>query len=286
MTDHEIKKIEALAAEIRYETFKEIAHLGVGHLGGAMSIADVLAVLSTIMNADPEKAHDPDRDRLVVSKGHAGPSVYAMLALKGYFPMEMLETLNQPGTHLPSHCDRNLTPGIDFCTGSLGNGMSLAVGAALGSKLAKGDDYAYLILGDGECQEGQVWEGALFAAQYGLDHLIAFLDDNHMQIDGYTSDVNSIEDARAKFASFGWDAVTVNGHDVKAIVDAIDKAKVSPGKPHMIVLDTVKGKGCPYAEEAGTKCHNMPVSKETADKVLPVMYEAYRQAELAAKGEN
>lgn len=266
MTEKEVKTLEAFAAQIRYETVKEIATLGVGHIGGAMSIADLLALLyGKVMHAEAGNKAD-DRDRLIVSKGHAGPVVYATLALKGYFPMEMLATLNQPGTNLPSHCDRLHTPGVDFSTGSLGNGISLAAGSAVAAKVRGHKDYTYLILGDGECQEGQVWEAAMFAAQYKLDNLIAFVDNNHMQIDGMTADVNSLMDPAKKFETFGWYAQTVNGHDMQAMDTAIRNAQEQTGKPSVIILDTVKGKGCSFAEAAGTACHNMPISKELGEQ--------------------
>lgn len=266
MTEKEIKTLEAFAAKIRYESVKEIATLGVGHIGGCMSIADILALLyGRVMNTSAgNKA--VDRDRLIVSKGHSGPVVYATLALKGYFPMEMLATLNQPGTNLPSHCDRLHTPGIDFSTGSLGNGISLAAGSAAAAKVKGHKDYTYLILGDGECQEGQVWEAAMFSAQYKLDNLVAFVDNNHMQIDGMTADVNSLIDPAKKFESFGWYAQTVNGHDMEAMDTAIQNAHKQTGRPSVIVLETVKGKGCSFAEAAGTACHNMPISRELGER--------------------
>ena len=184
------KQLRVFAEEIRVETLHELAHLGFGHVGGAMSIVELLAVLyGGEMKINPADPQWEDRDRLVVSKGHAGPAVYATLALKGYFPKEMLLTLNQGGTNLPSHCDRTKTPGIDMTTGSLGQGMSTAIGVALGNKLKKSDAYTYLILGDGECNEGQVWEGAMFAPHFKLDHLIAFVDYNKQQLDGACDDV-------------------------------------------------------------------------------------------------
>lgn len=287
MTEKEVKTLEAFAAQIRYETVKELAALGVGHIGGAMSIADILALLyGRVMRTGPgSKA--ADRDRLIVSKGHAGPAVYATLAIKGYFPMEMLATLNRPGTDLPSHCDRLHTPGVDFSTGSLGNGISLAAGSAAAAKVKGHKDYTYLILGDGECQEGQVWEAAMFAAQYKLDNLVAFVDNNHMQIDGMTADVNSLLDPAKKFESFGWYAQTVNGHDMESMDAAVRNAHEQKGKPSVIILDTVKGKGCSFAEAAGAACHNMPISKEMGEREcarLKAVWDRLREAADCCKG--
>ena len=262
------KDLERFAAEIRLETMREFKELGFGHVGGAMSIADTLAVLyGAVMNVDPSNPRWEDRDWLVVSKGHAGPAVYAILALKGFFPKEQLLTLNKPGTNLPSHCDRNKTPGIDMTTGSLGQGVSTAIGVALGNRLDKRNNYVYLIIGDGECDEGQVWEGALYAAHQKLDNLIAFVDDNTKQLDGYTRDVNDLGDLVEKFKSFGWHAVRVDGADVEQVYNAIMAAKEVKGKPSMIVLDTVKGKGCSFAENAASN-HHMVVDPEKADMVI------------------
>ena len=240
---------QIFAAKIRMTTLRGLRKIGAGHIGGAMSMADLMAVLySGIMRVDPQEPNWEDRDWLVVSKGHCGPAVYATLALRGYFPEDEIETINQPGTRLPSHCDRNLTPGVDMSTGSLGQGMSTALGVAWGNRYQGLGSYTYLVLGDGECEEGQIWEGALNAHQQKLDHLIAFVDCNQKQLDGYTKDVCDLGDLRGKFEAFGWDAQTVDGHDHAAITAAIERAKQVPGKPHMIVLQTEKGKGCTFAE--------------------------------------
>lgn len=252
----EIKDLKIFADKIRLETLKEIKHLGFGHLGGALSIVETLAVLyGKVMKIDPQNPAWEDRDYLVVSKGHAGPSVYATLALKGYFPLEELLTLNKPGTNLPSHCDRNLTIGIDMTTGSLGQGVSSAIGIAVGNKLSKRGNYTYLIVGDGELDEGQVWEGALFAPNHKLDNLIAFVDWNKKQLDGYTCDINDLGVITDKFASFGWDVQQVDGADVSQIYEAIEKAKQVKDKPSVIVLDTIKGQGVKFVEETVANHH-------------------------------
>jgi transketolase len=268
LDQQQIKEFNRFATQIRIETIRQIAGLGSGHVGGTMSLAEVLAVLyGGVMKVDPANPGWAERDWLVVSKGHAGPAVYAALALKGYFPIKELATLNRPGTNLPSHCDRTKTPGIDMTTGSLGQGASSAMGIALGNRIDGRDNYTYLILGDGECQEGQVWEAALFAAQYRLSHLIAFIDNNRQQLDGYTRDVCDLGDVAQKFTDFGWFAQNVNGHDVAQIYEAIVKAKEQNERPSMIVLDTVKGQGCGFAE-GKLNNHFMPVTKEQVDETL------------------
>lgn len=274
------KALRVFAEEIRVETLRELAHLGFGHVGGAMSVVELLAVLyGRELRIDPRNPRWELRDKLVMSKGHAGPAVYAALALKGYFPKEELLTLNQGGTHLPSHCDRNKTPGIDMTTGSLGQGMSSACGLALGDRMRGRDSYTYLVLGDGECNEGQVWEGAMFAPQFKLDHLIAFVDLNKQQLDGACSDVLDLGDMVDKWQSFGWDTKKIDGHSVDAIADAIGAAKACPGKPHMIILDTVKGHGCALAEET-FPCHHI---KFTAEQIAPSIAQAETALEAARR---
>lgn len=268
--DSRVRNLEESAIKIRIKTLETIGHLGFGHLGGSLSIADLLAVLYyDVMKIDPANPQKPDRDYLVCSKGHAGPGLYAALALKGYFPMQWLGTLNQGGTHLPSHCDRNLTPGIDMTTGSLGQGSSLAVGAALGHRIKGYDNYTYLILGDGELQEGQVWEAAAFAAHQKLNHLIVFVDWNKKQLDGYMKDINDYSNIEERFKAFGFNTMTIDGHDVAAIDSAIAKCKGSD-KPSCIVLNTIKGKGCPFCENMLSN-HHVTVSKEQMEESLNLL---------------
>lgn len=265
------RELESFALNIRMETIRAIGTLGFGHMGGAMSIADTVAVLyGGIMSIDPQNPKWEDRDWLVCSKGHAGPAIYSALALKGYFPKGDLLTLNIPGTHFPSHCDRNLTTGIDMTTGSLGQGASTALGVALGNRLKGKNSYTYLILGDGEIQEGQVWEAVMCAAQQKIDHIIAFVDYNKQQLDGYTKDINDLGDIKAKFESFGWYGQSVDGHNVEEIYHAIEKAKENKGKPSVIVLNTIKGKGCCFAEGILSN-HHITVSKEQMEDALKAL---------------
>jgi transketolase len=261
-------ELKKFAATIRLETMKEFKTRGFGHVGGAMSVVDLLAVLySGVMKIDPKVPDWEGRDRLVMSKGHAGPSLYATLALKGYFPMEWLSTLNVPGTKLPSHCDRNKTPGIDMTTGSLGQGISTAGGMALGLKFDGKDNRVFLVVGDGECDEGQVWEGALFCAHQKLDNLILFVDVNGKQLDGYTKNILELGDIAAKFTEFGWNTCSIDGSDVEQICDAIEAAKKVRGKPSCIVMKTVKGAGVKEVEDMMAN-HHIVVSAEMADRAI------------------
>jgi len=224
------------------------------------------------MNTCPEKYDSLERDRLVVSKGHAGPALYSILADLGFFSVEDLDTLNQGGTFLPSHCDMNLTPGIDMSTGSLGQGFSCAVGIAIGQKMLEVPYHTYAIIGDGESNEGQIWEAAMAAAQYRLNNLIAFTDYNKMEIDGYLNDVMDIADITSKWLSFGWFVQRVNGHDFDSMNHAVDRAKKELTRPSMIILDTIKGKGFSPAEGM-LSSHNMKFDIETAQKAVSDLYE-------------
>ena len=261
--ENKVRMLEEKAKEIRKLTIQAIGELGVGHIGGALSLCEVLSVLYfDAMNIDPADAKMEDRDRFVLSKGHGGPAVYATLALKGFIPMEELHTLNRPNTHLPSHCDMRLTNGIDMSTGSLGQGFSAATGMALAAKMDARDLYVYAIVGDGESQEGQIWEAAMLAASQKLD--------NKMQLDGYIEDVNGLYPLDKKWESFGWHVQTADGHDVAAIAHAIDNAKKVKGRPSMIILDTVKGKGGFFCENM-VASHNMNISEETWKKAVEMI---------------
>jgi transketolase len=278
MNAGEKASLEAAAKEIRKATIDTIGFLGVGHIGGALSIVELLALLyEKHLRFDPENPRMPGRDRLVLSKGHAGPALYSTLARKGFFPAEWLHTLNKGGTRLPSHCDRNMTPGIDMTTGSLGQGFSAACGIAYANRLDGREVFTFAIIGDGESDEGQVWEAAMFGAHYRLDRLIAFTDNNKMQIDGTTAEIMDLDAARgldAKWAAFGWACERVDGHDLAALDAAITRAKeraaAGSGKPTMIVMDTVKGKGAAFCEgQVGS--HNMSFDYETAKKAIAAL---------------
>lgn len=268
LTSQELQQLSDFAKEIRKKTLYAIGNLGVGHIGGSLSIADLLALLyGKVMRIDPANPQWEQRDLLVLSKGHAGPALYATLALKGYFPLSELDTLNVGGTNLPSHCDRTKTPGIDMTTGSLGQGLSAACGLAYGRRLDTNLCNVYAIIGDGESQEGQNWEAAFFGAHYKLSNLIAFTDYNKMQIDGLTDDIMSLGDIALKWKSFGWYTQRVDGHDLAAMEQAIENAKSQSSQPSMIILDTIKGKGASFCENKVTN-HNMNFDLQTANAAI------------------
>lgn len=261
--------LELKCKKIRADILNTIGTLGVGHIGGSLSIVETLVVLyQNHMNVDPKKPLLEGRDRLIVSKGHCGPAVYAVLCDKGYFDRSLLSTLNKPGTMLPSHCDMNKTPGIDMTTGSLGQGFSCAVGIAKSSKIKKDNARIYSIIGDGETQEGQIWEAAMFASQHSLDNLIAFTDYNKLQLDGPINEICDISPLDKKWESFGWNVIVVkDGHDCNEIDCAISKAKKAE-KPSMIILNTVKGKGISFAEKAYTNNHSMTITYDMVKEGL------------------
>ncbi len=273
MNELKIKELESRANDIRKLTIECIGKLGVGHIGGCLSICDVLAVLYFhSMNIDPQNPLMENRDRFVLSKGHGGPALYAALALRGFIPKEELDTLNRPGTNLPSHCDRLKTRGIDMTTGSLGQGFSAATGMAMAAKMDNRDLHIYSIIGDGESQEGQIWEAAMFAGSRKLHTLIAFTDYNRMQIDGTTEQVNGLDPLDKKWEAFGFYVQSVDGHDVAAIAQAIDNAKNQKEKPSMIILNTIKGKGAYFCEGQVTS-HNMAITEEMWKKAVALLDE-------------
>ena len=277
-----LKEMNIFAAQIRKAALRAMNAFHGGHVGGSMSMSDLMAALyGEVMKVDPKNPQWEERDWLVVSKGHCGPAVYGTLALMGYFPEDELDTLNKEGTRLPSHCDRNRTPGIDMTTGSLGQGVSAAVGIAWGMQYQKKPNYVYTILGDGECDEGQVWEGAQFAAHYKLDNLVCFVDFNKRQLDGAVDDIMSHgKGIGAKFDAFGWNVIDVkDGNDVEQIYDAVQQAYATKGKPTCIVLNTVKGKGATFAD--GTGAHSSQPSKEQWDEAIAYAEKQY--AEIKAQ---
>ena len=269
--------LKEVCKDIRCDILRCIGHLGVGHIGGCLSVVELLAVLYfQEMNIDPKQPKMAGRDRFVCSKGHAGPAVYAALANRGYFDKAELLTLNQSGTNLPSHCDMNRTVGIDMTAGSLGQGFSCAVGIALGSKLEKDGATVYALVGDGESQEGQIWEAAMFAAAKGLDNLIAFTDYNKFQIDDSVDKVNDVAPLAEKWAAFGWNVIDVaNGNDLCEVSDAVRRAKANrgSGKPTMVILHTKKGCGMKWAEDLGPANHNVKVPAEVAEAAIRALRE-------------
>ena len=244
-----IKDLRIIATRIRMAIIDGVFHAKSGHPGGSLSIADDLACLYWHeMNIDPTDPKKADRDRLVLSKGHAAPALYAALALRGYFSTDLIPTLRKTDSILQGHPDMKYIPGVDMSSGSLGQGISCAVGMALGAKLDGADWRVYTILGDGELQEGQVWEASMFAAAKKLDNLVVIVDNNGLQIDGPVAEVNSPYPIPEKFAAFGFHVIEIDGHDVEQILAALAEAKTVKGQPTAIVQKSVKGKGVSFME--------------------------------------
>lgn len=263
-----IEQIETKAKSIRRSIIKMLGQAGSGHTGGSLSAADILAVLYFWeMNIKPDNPSWEDRDRFVLSKGHAAPVLYATLAEKGYFPKEKLETLRKLGSPLQGHPDMRKLPGVEASTGSLGQGISWAVGMALAGKIDNKNYRVYSMLGDGEIQEGMVWEALMAAAHYKLDNLLVFLDYNGLQIDGKITDVLSPEPVADKFRAFGWEVICINGHDYKEIMEALEKGRQTKGKPTAVIAETVKGKGCSFMENRA-EWHGVAPNAEEVERAL------------------
>ena len=249
MDSSEIKQLRVLANKARMGAILGTYHAKSGHPGGSLSAADIFTYLYfKEMNVDPQDPQWEDRDRFVLSKGHCCPSLYAVLALKGYFDWDELTSLRHVGAMLQGHPDMKGTPGIDMSTGSLGQGVSAACGMALAGKLDNKDYRVYTVLGDGEVEEGQVWEAAMFASHHKLDNLVVIVDQNGLQIDGPVAEVGGIEPLDKKFEAFGFEVIKIDGHDFQQIKDALDRAKTVKGKPTAILAKTVKGKGVSFME--------------------------------------
>ncbi len=249
MEENKKLELKKLAVQVRKGVIEGTYNAKSGHPGGSLSIADIITYLYfSEMNVNPEKPDCENRDRFVLSKGHTAPALYAALALKGFFPAELIKTLRKPDSILQGHPSMRYTPGVDMSTGSLGQGISAAVGMALGAKLKGKDFRVYTALGDGEIEEGQVWEAAMFAGNKKLDNLVAIVDYNKLQIDGTIDEVNSPYPIKEKFEAFGWNVVEICGHCFCEIEEAFEKAKECKGKPTCIVAETVKGKGVSFME--------------------------------------
>ena len=252
MTD--TARLQAIAREARVQIERMITHAGSGHPGGSNSVIDILVALYFgRLRIDPKHPDWPDRDRVILSKGHAVPALYAVMARAGFFPESQLITLRKLGSPLQGHPDRNALPGIEAATGSLGQGLSIALGEALGLKMSGSASRVYCVLGDGEIQEGQVWEAAMSGPKLGqpnhpLDNLTAILDYNKIQLDGFVTDILDLEPVVAKWEAFGWAVQEINGHDFEQIDKALDQAEATKGRPSFIVAHTVKGKGVPWME--------------------------------------
>ena len=272
--EERVNYLKKIAKEVRINIIDMIYTAQSGHPGGALSAADIVTALYfDIMNLDPKNPNWPDRDRFILSKGHACPVWYACLAMKGFFPLKELKTLRKFGSILQGHPDKLKTPGVDMTTGSLGQGLSLGVGMALEGKLRKRDYHIYIVLGDGEINEGMIWEAAASAHKYHLDNLIAIVDRNRLQMDGFTKNVMPMEPIDQKFQAFNWEVININGHDMKEILTALEKTKNIKGKPICIIAQTVKGKCVKFMENIRV-WHGMAPNEEQ-----------YQQAIQCIKGE-
>ena len=268
MDKQKIKTFKKQATAIRKHIIDEVYSASSGHPGGSLSCTDILTVLYFHeMRVDTGNPKWADRDRFVLSKGHCAPALYATLAEKGFFPAEDLKGFRNIDSYLQGHPSMKDVPGVDMSTGSLGQGISAAVGMALAGKLDNKDYRVFTILGDGELQEGQVWEASMAAAHYKLDNLTAFLDHNGLQIDGKITEVMSPESVHEKFKAFGWKVISVNGHDYQQIIEAIEEAKKTKGMPAVIIAETVKGKGVSFMENAAG-WHGTAPNKEQRDQAI------------------
>ena len=258
-----IEELEKISKEIRKDIIEEVYSAKSGHPGGALSIADILSVLYFYeMNINPEKPQDENRDRFILSKGHASPALYAVLAEKGYFPKEDLKKFRKLGSYLQGHPDMKHIPGVDMSTGSLGQGLSVANGIAMMSKLDKKGIRVYCLVGDGEIEEGQIWEAAMSAAQYKLDNLCLIVDNNNLQIDGTIEEVMNSEPIAEKFKSFGFTVMNIDGHDYEEIINAFEVAREIKGKPTVIIAKTIKGKGVDFMENQASWHGKAPNDEE------------------------
>lgn len=268
LAGEQMAELQSHASNIRQEIVKMVAAANSGHPGGSLSAADIVTVLYFHeMNIQSEKPADPDRDRFILSKGHASPVLYATLAEKGFFPKEELGTFRKLNTRLQGHPSRKLLPGVEQSTGSLGQGLASGIGMALAGRLDKKDYRVYVVMGDGEIQEGMVWESVMAAGHYGLDNLCAFVDFNHLQIDGNVEEVMNPTPIDDKFRAFNWHVIEIDGHDMEQIIAALDEAKQVKGKPTMILANTVKGKGISYMENV-CGWHGTAPNSEQLQKAL------------------
>ncbi len=264
----EIRRLQEQARLLRIDILSMIAAAGSGHPGGSLSLVEIFTALYfKIMTLDPRRPGAEDRDRLVLSKGHAAPVLYAALASRGFFPRDTLSTLRRLGSPLQGHPARHCLPGVEVSTGSLGQGLSVANGMALAARLDDAPWRVYVVLGDGECQEGQVWEAAMTSSHYRLDNLTAFLDYNGLQIDGPTDQVKNLEPLADKWCSFGWNVLSIDGHSFPEILAAVEEAHCRRGQPTMIIAETVKGKGVPFMENR-VEWHGVAPNREQLKEAL------------------
>lgn len=268
MDKNEVKKLELMSLKIRRHIIEMLAKAGSGHPGGSLSSADIMTALYFgALRHDPKNPEWKERDRFHLSKGHACPALYAALAESGYFPTDQLLSLRKIGSILQGHPSAETTPGVDVSSGSLGHGLSVACGMAIAGKLNKQDYQVFCLLGDGEMQEGMIWEAAMFAAHYKLDNLVGIVDHNGMQIDGWIDDVMNLKPLENKWEAFGWKVFEVDGHSVKDLIKSFEKAKEIKGRPSLIVANTTKGKGVSFMED-NVEFHGRAPKPDETEKAL------------------
>jgi transketolase len=262
--DLSVAELEKMARQLRRHVITMIATAGSGHPGGSLSAADIVTALYfKVMRHDPKNPQWSDRDRFVLSKGHAAPILYAALAECGYFPVDELATLRKLGSRLQGHTDRTLTPGVEMSAGSLGQGLSFGIGISLAGSLDKKNYHVYVLLGDGECEEGQVWEAAMLAPHFQIDNLTAIVDQNGIQLDGRCCDIMGLEPLADKWRAFNWNVIEIDGHDMNQILQALKKARETKGKPTVIIAHTIKGKGVSFMEGNVSFHGKAPNAQET-----------------------
>jgi transketolase len=272
-----IAELKAMCVEVRRDIVRMIHAGGSGHPGGSLSVVEILmALYFRVMRIDPHNPTWDGRDRLILSKGHASSALYAVLARRGFFPVETLRTFNAPGTSLQKHIDMHRVPGVEVSSGSLGQGLSVGVGMALADRLDLRDRRVFVVLSDGECQAGQTWEAAMAAAHFGLGKLMALVDHNRLQTDGTIAEIMAVSPLEDKWKAFGWGVRRIDGHDVGQILDAIREAEAEPAKPQVIVAVTVKGKGISYMENS-VPWHSHPIDDEQLRLALQELDEAAKE---------
>lgn len=263
LNENELEKLKKIAQDIRCSILTMIKEAGVGHIGGSLSVTDILVALYfKVLNINPKKPDWSDRDRLIMSKGHGAAAIYSTLAERGFFSKDELKTFGLINSKLQVHPDKNKVPGIEASTGALGQGLSIGLGMALAAKLDKKDYYTFVILGDGEIQEGQIWEAAMFAAHYRIDNLTAILDYNNVQLMGDVSEIMEIAPVAEKWLSFGWEVLEIDGHDFDQIAGSLYKAKKVKGKPTIIIANTTKGKGVSFMQNTCKWHGSVPTEEE------------------------
>lgn len=283
MKKEQAAQLKWIGAKARRSALEMVYRATSGHLGGSFSICELLSVLYfDRMKIDPQNPQDPDRDRFVLSKGHCTPALYSILAMRGYFPEEELKTFRNIDSFLSGHAEMKHVPGVDMSTGSLGQGLSVAVGMALAGKLDRKPYRVYAILGDGEIQEGQIWEAAMAAGNYGLDHLCAIVDNNNIQIDGTIEEIMSPYPIDQKFEAFGFHVIRCDGHDIESIDAALSEAENTEGRPSVVIAKTVKGKGVSFMEN-NNEWHGNDPNKEQYEQAAAELDAAVEEARREAE---